>query len=317
MEAIRDVATVLPVATMPAAVVTLDPAAEWELVGARPAVWRGLVRTARPKHWVKNLLVFAAPGAAGALGEGQILGRSVAAFAVFCVAASAAYFLNDAVDYEQDRRHPTKRHRPVASGVVPPRAAAAIGVGGLLLAVAAGAALGAQFALAVAAYGAVNLAYNAGLRREAVLDLAAVASGFVIRAIAGGLATGVALSEWFLVVVSAASLFVVAGKRAPATDDHSTPRVDYPPAFLRYVRLLASGVALTAYCLWAFDKTAIAQNVWFGVTIVPFALAMLRYALLVEKGEGGSPDEILLGDHTILVLAATWAALFSLGVYGA
>ncbi len=313
----RNVATVAPVAMLPAAVVTLDPAVGLERVAARQSVWWGLVRTARPMQWVKNLLVFAAPGAAGALGDGPILGRTVAAFAVFCLAASGAYFLNDAVDYEHDRRHPTKRRRPVAAGIVPQRAAGAIGVSALLLAVAAGLALGPRFAVAVAAYVAVNMAYNAGLRREAVLDLAAVASGFVIRAIAGGLATGVALSEWFLVVVSAASLFVVAGKRAPVAFDTTTPRVDYPPVFLRYVRLLASGIALTAYCLWAFDKTALGQSVWFEVTIVPFALALLRYALLVEKGEGGSPDEILLGDRTILVLAAVWAALFSLGVYGA
>src|SRR5579885_3327977 len=174
----------------------------------------GLVRTARPRQWVKNLLVFAAPGAAGLLTQGPTLERAGLAFLVFCLAASGTYFLNDTMDREADRRHPVNRHRPVAAGVVPASLAMSVAVtllsGSVLLALVG---LGAPTAGCVALYVAINVAYNVRLRHEPVLDLAAVASGFVLRAIVGGLATSVHLSEWFLVVTSFASLFIVAGKR--------------------------------------------------------------------------------------------------------
>ena len=254
-----------------------------------------------------------------------MLADACVAFAVFCLAASGTYFLNDVVDRNEDRRHPVKRRRPVAAGIVPVRLALAISA--VLLSasiVVAALTLNGAFVACVAAYLAINIAYNLHLRHEPVLDLAAVASGFVIRAVAGGLATGVQLSEWFLVVTSFASLFVVAGKRAgtlvdvTGTAHPTTARVHYPVAYLRYVRALGSGVAITAYCLWAFEKSKAAATggVWFEWTIIPFVLAMLRYALLVERYEGESPEELLVRDRTILVLCVAWAALFAIAVYG-
>jgi len=287
----------------------------------------GLIRTARPQQWVKNLLVFAAPGAAGLLTDLPTLLRAGLAFLVFCLAASGTYFLNDTMDRDADRRHPVNRHRPVAAGVVPPRLALSVAVtilsGAVLLALVA---LGPPAAGCVALYVGINAAYNVRLRHEPVLDLAAVASGFVLRAIVGGLATNVHLSEWFLVVTSFASLFIVAGKREGlvALDVAGAPdgargrsRPVYPVGYLRYVRALSSGVAMAAYCLWAFDKAAGVKGhgLWLQLTIVPFVLAMLRYALLVE-GEGVEvPEDVLLGDGTIVALGVAWAVLFALGVY--
>jgi len=289
---------------------------------------RGLVRTARPRQWVKNLLVFAAPGAAGVLTEGRTLLRAVVAFGVFSLAASGTYFLNDTMDRESDRRHPVNRHRPVASGAVSASLALAVAVVLMAAAVLVSlVALGLPAAGCVALYVGVNVAYNLRLRSEPVLDLAAVASGFVLRAVVGGLATGVHLSEWFLVVTSFASLFIVAGKReavvpldvagAPAVPSRARPV--YPPGYLRYVRALSSGVAMAAYCLWAFDKASRASGhvIWLQLTIVPFVLAMLRYALLVESEGVEAPEDAFLGDRTILVLGTIWAVLFALGVYGA
>jgi decaprenyl-phosphate phosphoribosyltransferase len=290
---------------------------------------RGLVRTARPRQWVKNLLVFAAPGAAGVLTEGHMLVRASTAFVVFCLAASGTYFLNDMVDREADRRHPLNRHRPVAAGVVSPRMAVAAAIGLVAAALLVGLlALGAGTAGCVALYVAVNVAYNVRLRHEPVLDLAAVASGFVLRAIVGGLATGVHLSEWFLVVTSFASLFIVAGKREGSVGPDVAPtpstgtvraRPVYPRGYLRYVRALSSGVAMAAYCLWAFDRAdrSTGHVVWLQLTIVPFVLAMLRYALLVESEGAEVPEDVLLGDGMIVVLGVIWAVLFALGVYGA
>jgi len=290
----------------------------------QPRLARALLRTARPQQWVKNLLVFAAPGAAGMLTDLPTLLRAATAFWVFCLAASGTYFLNDTLDRESDRRHPVNRHRPVAAGVVAPGLALTMAAGLLGASVLLGlVALGGPAAGCVALYVAVNVAYNVRLRHEPVLDLAAVASGFVLRAIVGGLATGVHLSEWFLVVTSFASLFIVAGKReAPAGDVAGggvRARPVYPVGYLRYVRALSSGVAMAAYCLWAFDRASRAggQAVWLQLTIVPFVLAMLRYALLVERDGVEVPEDTLFGDGTIVVLGVIWALLFAVGVYGA
>jgi decaprenyl-phosphate phosphoribosyltransferase len=301
------------------------------VVPARPApggsLLGGLVRTARPQQWVKNLLVFAAPGAAGLLTDLPTLLRAALAFGVFCLAASGIYFLNDTMDRDADRRHPVNRHRPVAAGVVPPRLALSVAVtllsAAVLLALVA---LGPPAAACVALYVGINVAYNLRLRHEPVLDLAAVASGFVLRAIVGGLATNVHLSEWFLVVTSFASLFIVAGKReglvaldvaGPPAGSRGRARPVYPVGYLRYVRALSSGVAMAAYCLWAFDKAAGVKGhgLWLQLTIIPFVLAMLRYALLVE-GEGVEvPEDVLLGDGTMVALGVAWAVLFALGIY--
>ena len=293
-------------------------------VGPSPeSLLRGLVRTARPQQWVKNLLVFAAPGAAGVLTDLTTLLQAASAFWVFCLAASGTYFLNDTLDREADRRHAVNRHRPVAAGTVPTRLAIGIAVGllggSILLGIVA---LGAPAAGCVAIYVAVNLAYNLRLRHEPVLDLAAVASGFVLRAVVGGLATGIHLSEWFLVVTSFASLFIVAGKREGAVAPEGAgrrSRPSYPPGYLRYVRALSSGVAMAAYCLWAFDGAARGDGhaLWLQLTIVPFVLAMLRYALLVEGDGVEVPEDVLLGDGVIVGLGLIWAALFAIGVYGA
>ena len=305
-----------------------EPVPDPHPAAAAPAMGlaAGLVRTARPRQWIKNLLVFAAPGAAGVLTHGTALGRSLVAFAIFCLAASGTYFMNDAFDRNVDRQHPDKRRRPVAAGVVGRRAAALSAA--LLLAASIGlgvALLGREFALAVGVYAGINLAYSVWLKREPILDLAAVASGFLIRAIAGGLAVGVPLSNWFLIVASFGSLFMVAGKRQVdhrelelAGIGHRGALGAYSQQFLRFIRGTSAGIAITAYCLWAFEKASLAPrgDIYFELTIVPFVLAILRYALLLEGGAGGAPEDVVLGDRTIVALGVVWAALFAAGVYG-
>ena len=289
-------------------------------------VVEGLVRTARPRQWIKNLLVFAAPGAAGVLTQGTVLARSLVAAGLFCVAASGTYFMNDIFDHEVDRLHPDKRHRPIAAGAVGLKTAGVAAVLLLGAAIVLGAALlGRDFAVIVAVYAAINLAYSVWLKREPILDLASVASGFLIRAIAGGLAVHVPLSNWFLIVAAFGSLFMVAGKRQADHRElelrgirHRGALGAYSQQFLRFIRGLSAGVAITAYCFWAFEKAALAPrgDIYFELTIVPFVLAILRYALLLEGGAGGAPEDVVLGDRTILILGAVWGALFVVGVYG-
>ncbi len=291
---------------------------------APQALLPAVVRTLRPRQWVKNVLVFAAPAAAGVLTHRQALLDSVAAFGVFCLAASGTYCINDVLDLEADRRHPVKRHRPVASGVVPPRLAVAVGVVLLALALAGSAAIGRpKLALVVAIYLGVQVAYSVWLKHEAILDLGAVASGFVLRAIAGGVAAQVPLSNWFVIVACFGSLFMVAGKREAEVallgedgQQHRASLAAYTPTFLRHVRSVASAVAMTAYCLWAFERAhGSAGAIWFELSIVPFVLGVLRYALLVDAGHGGAPEDVVLGDRTLQALAVCLAALFAVGVY--
>jgi decaprenyl-phosphate phosphoribosyltransferase len=289
-----------------------------------PSLAGGLVRSARPKQWIKNVLVFAAPGAAGVATEGDVLGRTALTFVLFCLAASGTYYLNDSLDYAADRQHPTKRHRPIAAGVVPLGLARAVGA--LLLAVAVGAAVpvgGWELALVVGAYVVLTLSYSLWLKHQPIIDMAAVAAGFVLRTIAGGVAADVPISQWFLIVASFGSLFMVSGKRAAEFAEMGEDRVStraalgaYTAGFLRYLRGVTSAIAIAAYCLWAFEKAEAADvQIWFQLSIVPFVLGILRYALLLESGQGGAPEEVVLGDRTLQVLGAAWVVVFAVGVY--
>jgi decaprenyl-phosphate phosphoribosyltransferase len=280
-----------------------------------------LLRLARPKQWTKNILVFAAPGAAGVLTEGDALFKTCIAFVCFCLAASATYYMNDALDVEADRRHPRKRYRPVAAGEVSRETAIAGGV--VLGAAAIGLSFAArwQLSLVIASYFVIQVAYSLWLKHEPVLDLAAVASGFVLRAIAGGIAVGVTISPWFLIVAGAGSLFIVTGKRSAeltqlGTGSHRRALAGYTEGFLSYVRGVASAVAILAYCLWAFEKSAaVGEQTWFELSIVPFALGVLRYALLLAQGDGGAPEELVLSDPVLIGIGLVWVACFAVAVH--
>ena len=283
-----------------------------------------LIRLARPKQWIKNVLVIAAPGAAGVLGDPTALYRTAIAFVCFCLAASGTYFLNDALDVEADRRHPTKRFRPVAAGEVSVRTAITGGIVLVIASIVLSFAARWQLSLVVGGYLLQTILYSLWLKHEAVLDLACVASGFVLRTIAGGVAVGVAISPWFLIVAGSASLFMVAGKRYAELlelgDDAGRIRLTlamYSREFLSYVRAVASSVTILAYCLWAFEKSSDVGNpVWFELSIVPFVLGILRYALLLEQGRGGAPEELVLADRVLLAMGAIWALFFALAVHG-
>ena len=285
---------------------------------------RGFLREARPKQWVKNVLVFAAPGAAGVLTEPVQVGRTLIAFAAFCLAASGTYFLNDAMDAEADRQHPKKRYRPVAAGLISTAQAKVIAVVLIVLGLAISAPLnGGRLVVVVAAYVVVTVSYTLWLKHEPVLDLGCVAAGFGLRAIAGAYATDVPLSNFFLIVVGAGSLFIVAGKRhaelnelGEASSGHRQTLGEYSDSFLNYVRAVTSGVAITGYALWAFERAAeVGNTFWFRLSIVPFVLAILRYALTVEQGGGGAPEEVVLRDRMLQLLGIVWLACFAIGVH--
>jgi decaprenyl-phosphate phosphoribosyltransferase len=282
------------------------------------------LRLLRPRQWIKNLLVFAAPGAAGVLDEAAMVARTSVVALAFCLAASGTYCLNDAADVEADRLHPTKANRPVASGQVTPTAARVLGVGLLLASLVAAGTTGSMATVGIVAlYVATTTAYTHWLKHVAVVDLMVVAAGFVIRALAGAVGTDIPVSEWYLIVASFGSLFLVAGKRASELDlgadaeRHRRALGEYSASFLLLVKAMAAGVTLLAYCLWAFERAGLADGgfPWFELSIVPCTAALLRFALAQESSEHAGPEDIVLGDRPLQVLGILWAALLAGGVY--
>jgi decaprenyl-phosphate phosphoribosyltransferase len=284
---------------------------------------RSVLSSLRPKQWVKNVLVLAAPGAAGVLSHGEVLGKVGLVFVSFCLVSSATYLLNDVLDLESDRRHPTKQHRPIAARLVSVPFALGLGLLLLVAGLATAALVRPQFLIVVAVYMAITASYTFWLKQVAVVDIVAIASGFIVRAVAGGVAADVPLSRWFLIVASFGSLFVVSGKRHGEHIDLGEEGAEVRPTlgaysrnYLQYVWTMTSGVTATAYCLWAFEMAPKAESVpLYELSIVPFVTFILRYAMLLEQGHGGAPEDVVLGDRMLLILAVLWAAVFGAGVY--
>jgi decaprenyl-phosphate phosphoribosyltransferase len=283
----------------------------------------GLVKAMRPRQWLKNVLVLAAPLASADLVQVTVLEKVGLAFVAFCMAASAVYLINDSVDVAEDRAHPVKRHRPIAAGLVPVKLAVATSgvlfVGSLAVAWLASM----QLLIVIAVYIAVQLGYCFGLKHQPVIDICIVASGFLIRAIAGGAASNIPLSQWFLLAAGFGSLFMVAGKRyaefelASRTGAKIRKSLErYSASYLRFVWTLSASVLIMTYVLWAFEIRAAHHNsVWSVISIVPFVVAVLRYAVDVDGGNGGEPEEIAIGDRVLQVLAVLWLCALVVAVY--
>ncbi len=280
----------------------------------------GLVRLVRPKQWIKNVLVFAAPFAAGSILEPRVMGRAVLAFVCFSLASSATYAVNDVRDAAADALHPVKRSRPVPSGAV--SKPAALGTAGVLAVLALGlAALGRRELLwAVLAYLVITLAYTLLLKEQPVVELGLVSAGFILRAIGGGAATGIALSHWFLIVAGFGSLFMVTGKRLSErswAESAATRKAlaAYPISFLETVLGVSAAVAIMGYCLWAAEVGAAhGHALWTWVSIAPFVIAILRYALDTHHGHAEEPEQLVLGDRTLIGLGIVWIVTYALGV---
>jgi decaprenyl-phosphate phosphoribosyltransferase len=278
-----------------------------------------LLRACRPRQWSKNVLVLAAPCAAGVATRPQVALEVVAAFVVFCLLSSATYLSNDVRDREQDRHHPRKRLRPVAAGELSPRtalwAAAVMALAGVALATAVRPALGAV----ACGYLALTASYSLWWRRVIVADIVAIAGGFVLRAVAGAAATDVYLSRWFLLVTSWCAVFLVTGKRYaelsegdPRSLTRSTLR-SYSIGSLRLLLASAAAAASVAYAAWAFTRAQ--HGLWYELSMAPFVLWLARYAMLLGRGAGQAPEELILRDRVLLALGVVWALLFVGSVY--
>jgi decaprenyl-phosphate phosphoribosyltransferase len=282
-----------------------------------------LLRACRPRQWSKNLLVLAAPCAAGVIDRPLVAVQVAGAFLVLCLVSSATYLVNDVRDREQDRRHPRKRSRPVAAGELSPRAALRVALVLALVGVAGATAITPGLGAVVCGYLALTGSYSLWLRRVVVLDILAIAAGFVLRAIAGGVATDIYLSRWFVIVTASCAIYLVAAKRYAELREHAGPHAGlgparatlrrYAPGRLRLTLLASAAVAGIAYTGWAFTRPS--HLVWYGLSIAPFLLWFVRYAILIGAGAGQAPEELILRDRTLLALSVAWCFLFLGGVY--
>jgi len=290
-------------------------------VTASPA--RGLFTSMRPRQWVKNLLVLAVPLASGQIGSASVIGYTILAFVTFCAASSAVYLTNDILDREADRNHPTKRLRPIPTGDVGvPTAAATAAV---LAVVALGAPLVAgspELSLLLLAYLGLQALYVFWAKHQPVLDLASVAAGFVLRAIAGGVASGISISTWFLTVTAASAMFVVAGKRYSELVTHGHEAGtrqglrEYSEGYLRFVWGVSVGIAVVFYGLWAAELGNGGSAMWARLSVIPFVLMLLRYARDVDAGTAEAPEDLVWGDRVLQALGVMWAIIFGLQVLG-
>lgn len=277
-----------------------------------------LVMTVRPKQWAKNLLVFAAPVAAGKIFHSNTFSKTLLAFIAFCFISSVGYIVNDIRDLERDRRNPKKSQRPLASGKVTKVQCMYVLALCALLGVLAASTLSFSFRIVLLLYLTSTLSYSFGLKHQPVVELMLVAFGFVLRAIAGGAATGTPISRWFLVVTSFGSLVIVVAKRLAEAESLTSVDVrpvirEYPLPFLRFVLAVSAAVTLTGYSIWAFS---LPQSKHFGqISLLPLCLGLFRYVWLVEKGSGEVPEELLLRDGVLLISGLATTVLLLLSMY--
>ena len=288
------------------------------MIGPPANLITGVIKAMRPRQWVKNVLVLLAPlatlGGPVRYNYATVLIEVSVAFVVFCLAASSIYLINDVRDVEADREHPTKRFRAIAAGVVPEWLAyilaASLGVASLAIAWW----LTPNLALVMAVYLGIQLGYCFGLKHQAVLDICIVSSGFLIRAIAGGVATDIPLSQWFLLTAAFGSLFIAAGKRyaelqlAERTGAKIRKALEsYTSTYLRFVWTMSATAVVMCYGLVAFERDHHSGS-WYAVSMVPFTIAILRYAVDVDGGLAGEPEDIAMRDRVFQLLVLAWIA---------
>jgi len=277
----------------------------------------GLVKLLRPQQWLKNLMLFFPPFLGGVLKQPGILGEGVVPFAAFCLASSFTYVLNDMVDRERDRLHPRKRYRPLASGEVSLLTARVLAV--VLLTVAVGLALTVSklFLAWLVAYTVLSVAYSFYLKHQPLLDIFAIASGFVFRLFAGGAVFGIVISDWLFLSVLLLALYLSAGKRlaemetlGEVSGDHRRSLDGYPEGVLDGVMYISGAAVLVTYTMYVIVR----HKLVYTVPLCCFGL--FRYLMLAKKGEGGDPMDSLLKDPVMFMVGLAWVVIVGVTYYG-
>jgi decaprenyl-phosphate phosphoribosyltransferase len=289
----------------------------------RPLRWLAAAgQTARPRQWPKNLLVFAAPLAGASLGRDHELGYCLAAVAAFVAASAAVYYVNDVIDADRDRRHPVKRFRPVASGRLPRSHAVVLAALCASTGVAVGAALAEpRLSAVIGLYLVVSMFYTLVGKHIAVLELCFVASGFVLRALAGAIATHVPPSAWFLLVCSLGAVMVATAKRYTELVGLGRNAVAHRPVMraysrraLRFGQRAVAGGMVVAYLLWAQAEANPYMRGWHLASALALAAALIRFDKLTGRESSRPVEDLIAKDGVMLYCEMSWLAMFMAGL---
>lgn len=285
----------------------------------------------RPSQWTKNLIVFAAllfgqrHGGPAFLDPQAIL-RALGAFAIFCGLSGVVYLINDVADREKDRRHPLKRFRPIAAGAV--SSGLALGTAAALAAVAliGSYALRPAFALVAVAYVGLLALYSGPLKHVVIIDVLTIAVGFVLRAVAGGVAIDVRVDHWLLILTILLALFLALSKRrhelvmlADGATGHRPILEEYSPYLLDQMIAVVTASTLVTYVISTVSEETVQKyhTDYLGLTVIFPLYGIFRYLYLVHQKEGGgSPSDMLLNDRPLLACVAIWALSVAAIIYG-
>ena len=310
---------------------TSPPGEAGALAAVQPALARypapirwlaAAVETSRPRQWPKNLLVFAAPLAGATLGRKDGFGYALVAAVAFIAASAAVYFVNDVVDADRDRRHPVKKLRPVASGRLPRAHALALAGLGLAVGLAVGLGIGEpRLSVVIGVYLALSALYTVALKHIPVVELAFVASGFVLRAIGGAIATHVPPSGWFLLVCSLGALMVAIAKRYTELTmlhgdaaRHRPVMRWYSPSMLRVSQRVVACAMVLAYLLWARAEQDPWMRGWHLASGLALATALIRFDRLTAQAESRPVEDLIARDPLMISCELAWLVMFAVGL---
>jgi 4-hydroxybenzoate polyprenyltransferase len=278
-------------------------------------VWFKLIR---PVQWLKNLMLFFPPFLGGTFFADYLVPQALLPFIAFCMASSATYILNDLFDKENDRHHPDKRTRAIASGRVSAAAALLIVTVLLTCSIVIAWNLSSEFLLILAAYVVVSAAYSAKFKEIVLVDIFCISAGFLLRLQAGGVAFNVTISEWLFLSVFLLSVFLSTGKRlaekqrlGDVAHHHRKALVAYPKGFLEGTMYMTGGAVLVTYTMYVISRNSVL--LLYSVPLCCFGL--LRYILRVQSGKGGDPTESLTRDVQLLIVGVVWVSLVGWGIY--
>ncbi len=283
------------------------------------------IRAMRPRQWIKNILVFTAPLSAGSLFAESVLLKTLLAFLAFSMVSATVYLMNDIKDVEEDRLHPRKRFRPIAAKELSVGAAWVLAGVTAVIGFGVGYLVSLNLGITLTVYLVLQVLYSMFLKHQPIIDLAMVASGFLLRAIAGGVASGIEFSQWFLLVASFGSLFMVAGKRYSemkllGSDAGTRKSLEaYTISYLRFVWHLSAAVTLMSYCLWAFSPEVASRGwssvPWSVLSIAPLTLGLLQYAFEVDRGNAGEPEDVVLKNRPLQISGFFTVVLVAMAVF--
>jgi len=307
----------------PPAAQATEPQATQSARLSAPAKWVwAVLQSTRPRQWPKNLLVFAAPLAGDTVGRDDGFLYALAAAIAFVLASSAVYLVNDVVDAERDRSHPYKRSRPVASGRLAASHAIALAVGFVAVALCVGFVIGEPLLSAtIAVYLTVSFLYSAWLKHVPVVELACVASGFVLRVVGGAAATHVPPSGWFLLVCSLGALMVATAKRyteltvlGADSARHRPAMRGYSPRVLRLAQRAVSVIMIVSYVLWAATEPGARTRAWHLVSSAALAAALVRFDRLTARATSKPVEDLIARDPVMVSCELGWLVLFAIGM---